>query len=451
MMGDSGKLRARYFREALRHLQAKDYQAALLGFDRVAEIDGPGGIDRKAEYSRAICLDALGEHDRAESVMDRLAPEGHVGFAAAHAWKARKLLAAAGRSPALTRDAESHLLLALQDAPDTIEVHDQLARFYLATGQSAKAIPHLERIVAARPDLLIALARAFQAQGNRFQARERAGEARAFYRKQAEANLDDFGARLRWVEAAVFLEDFPTAVSALEHDASLGRDPRYRRALSQVYAAWFDALERSPRSELAQRMELIEKGLDLDPSNEALITRFARLIRAGGEEAARARAALQTLVSGGGATGPVHFALGLDAWMDGRRAEACIHWEEAFRLDPRSPVLANNLACALAAGASPDLDRALGTINPVIALWPGDARFRETRGQILTKLERWREALPDLKAALVVYPDHAALHQALAETYTHLKASSMAAEHRKRADDLEATAGLRAPARGPVR
>ena len=136
----------------------------------------------------------------------------------------------------------------------------------------------------------------------------------------------------------------------------------------------------------------------------------------------------------GRATGPVLFALGLDAWLAGRRSEACLHWEEACRLDPGSPVFANNLACALAAGPDPDLTRALAIINPVIALRPDEPRFRETRGQILARLERWKEALPDLKAALVVYPDRSDLHRALAETYVHLNAPGMAAEHRKRAD-----------------
>jgi hypothetical protein len=58
--------------------------------------------------------------------------------------------------------------------------------------------------------------------------------------------LSDLGSRLRWVEAAVFLEDFPSAVSALRREASLGRDDRYLKALSQVYTAWADAVGREP-------------------------------------------------------------------------------------------------------------------------------------------------------------------------------------------------------------
>jgi predicted Zn-dependent protease len=184
---------------------------------------------------------------------------------------------------------------------------------------------------------------------------------------------------------------------------------------------------------------MLEKGLALDPGNADLLQRFSRLIRAGGDEGDRARAALRELAARGRATGPVHFALGLDAWEHGRPAEACLHWQEACRLDPSSLVVANNLACALAAGPDPDLTRALAAINPVVALRPDEPRFRETRGQILAKLGRWREALIDLKAALTVYPDSPDLHWALAQTYAHLDAPAMAAEHRKRADTPRAT------------
>jgi tetratricopeptide (TPR) repeat protein len=436
---EPGGIRARYYREASLFLESRNHRAALLGFERVAALDGPNGVDRRVEYDLAVCLNALGQDTRAKTLMDRLAPDDGAGFAPAHAWKAARLLAGANRSPAAIRDAESHLLHALQDAPNTIEAHNNLGEFYLATGWPERAIPYLEKLVVARPELLLTLARVLQARGDRFPARERAAVARKLFQKRAEDNPSDFGSRLRWVEAAVFLEDFPSAVSALEPEAGLRRDDGYARALSQVYTAWADAVGREPGSDLTRRVALLQQGLDLDPSNEALIGRFARLIRAGGEEGARAGEALRALVASGRATGPVLFALGLEAWLAGRRSEACLHWGEASRLDPGSPVIANNLACALAAGPDPDLTRALAIINPVIALRPDEPRFRETRGQILARLERWQEALPDLKAALAVYPDRADLHRALAETYVHLNAPSMAAEHRRRADATPGT------------
>jgi tetratricopeptide (TPR) repeat protein len=197
--------------------------------------------------------------------------------------------------------------------------------------------------------------------------------------------------------------------------------------------AWSDALGARTPVNLTGRVALLEKGLEHDPANVDLLVRFSNIIRGGGAGADRARAALQTLLARGGATGPVRFALGLDAWEQGRAAEARLHWEEACRLSPHMPAFANNLAWILATGPDPDPARALETINPVIERWPNDLRFRDTRGQILARMQRWKEALPDLELALRVYPDSGELHKALAETYDHLDAPGMAAEHRKRA------------------
>jgi predicted Zn-dependent protease len=106
-------------------------------------------------------------------------------------------------------------------------------------------------------------------------------------------------------------------------------------------------------------------------------------------------------------------------------------------------MFANNLAWLLAAGEKPDLPRALTIINQVLERWPGEPLYRETRGEILVKLQRWKDALPDLQGATVVKPDDAKLHKMLAETYEHLDAPGLAAEHRRRA-----MAGTRAP--GPA-
>ncbi len=160
-----------------------------------------------------------------------------------------------------------------------------------------------------------------------------------------------------------------------------------------------------------------------------LLGRFSDLIRTGGVQGARARAALQTLVVRGVATGPVRYALRLDDWEHGRGAEARLHWEEACRLSPQMPAFVNNLAWILSTGRNPDLPRALDAITEVIARWPGELRFRGTRGHILARMRRWKEALADLEMALIVYPNDPDLHRTLAETYDRLYAPRMAAEH----------------------
>ncbi len=444
VMTDQAQLRARYAHEALGHFQARDYQAALIGFERVARWDGPR-TDREVRYNHGICLEALDDSDHAAALIEPLAPEDRPGYAPAHVWKATRLWSDVRHSPDEIRAGEKHLLFALRDAPDSVAVNTLLGQFYMALGQTRKAIPFLEKAVRERPELLLPLARANRSQGNKTLAQHRAKEARRIYRERAEANLYDHESRLLWADAAVFLEDFSGAADALRLDALLKTDPRFPRALARIYLAWSDAVARTDPSDLAQRLALLERGLACEHADIALLGRFSELIRTGGPEGGRARQALLDLVTRGRASGPVRYALGLDAWENGRPAEARLHWEEACRLMPETPAFVNNLAWILAQGPEADLPRALDTINPVLKRWPGDPHLRATRGEILAKLERWKEALPDLEAALTAEADNPALHRMLAETYEHLGAPAMAAEHSRRA-----AAARSRPASGPA-
>ena len=62
---------------------------------------------------------------------------------------------------------------------------------------------------------------------------------------------------------------------------------------------------------------------------------------------------------------------------------------------------------------------------------PEEFRFRETRGQILVALGRWRDAVDDLEFALNGMPDAAPVHMALATAYERLGESELARVHRE--------------------
>jgi predicted Zn-dependent protease len=98
-------------------------------------------------------------------------------------------------------------------------------------------------------------------------------------------------------------------------------------------------------------------------------------------------------------------------------------------------VVANNLAWVIAHGPKPDLPRALALSNLALERNPNEPNFRGTHGHILVRLGKWKEALPDLEAALVKDPKNATLHLDLAETYDRLGVPGVAAEHRRLAQE----------------
>jgi predicted Zn-dependent protease len=96
--------------------------------------------------------------------------------------------------------------------------------------------------------------------------------------------------------------------------------------------------------------------------------------------------------------------------------------------------VANNLAWVLARDDPPDLERALKLADLALERQPDARRFHGTRGDVLARLGRWREALPELEEGLADAPDNPDLHAALAVAYDHLDDAAMAARHRSLAE-----------------
>jgi predicted Zn-dependent protease len=201
--------------------------------------------------------------------------------------------------------------------------------------------------------------------------------------------------------------------------------------LAATYLVWLDFISRDPKVSLEDQLTLVERGLYYDPANVALLNRLLGYIKVGGVGAEKARAALRSLLAKGKAPASAHFALGVDAWANGKENEARIHWERAYQLNSQAPAVANNLAWLLAHSKTPDLPRALKMIQLVVERFPGEVVYRETRGQILAKMRKWKEAVADLEVVLTKYPANPDLHRALADAYRHLGEAAMAAEHER--------------------
>jgi Flp pilus assembly protein TadD len=132
----------------------------------------------------------------------------------------------------------------------------------------------------------------------------------------------------------------------------------------------------------------------------------------------------------------LHMVLGADAQDRDQKAEALLHFEQAHALAPERPDIANNLACSLMLAEPPDLSRALKLINEVLEKHSRNPHYRESRGQILARMQRWKEALVDMEYALPAMSRNRDLHRTLADIYTHLQVPRLAAEHRQLAELL---------------
>jgi tetratricopeptide (TPR) repeat protein len=423
---DPRSVAAEYARMGSLALEARDYPRARVCYERLAQDAGAGA---ETCYGLARALEGLGHRGRAARLRARAAPADQPGFAPAHLDEARGLLSRQPTRPEDVVAAERHLRLALAASPPAgAEANALLGQIYAATGRPHQAVPHLVAAAPGLPEMRITLARAYRALDRDDDARREAGLAYREFHLRLTADPDDLAARLRCAEAGALLDDHASAAAVLEEGLARTGDPRLRSSLASILAAWSDAAARRGRP--GDRLALLGRGLRVDPTSRPLLERLGQVLRDGGPEAASAREALRDLLARGQATSAAHFTLGVDAWMRGDAAAARAHLEEADRLEPGSPLVANNLAWVLARADPPDLGRALKLADLALERQPDARRFRGTRGDVLARLGRWRDALPELEAGLADAPDDPDLHRALADTYDHLGDADMAARHR---------------------
>jgi len=427
-------VRLSYLREGERRVTAEsDFAGARPCFARALSLDAE---NEAALYGLALCLESTGDSGDAVDLMARLAPADRPGYFPAHVWQAQQLLQAAEPTAADLRLAEAHLQLALKLQPREASAHALLAQLYWESARYDEAEPHLVSAVPAAPALHLRLAELHAARQDWGKAASEADQAVPFFRDRCHSAPQEVAARVLWAEAETLAGRHADAVRILRAELGSADQPVYLQALGRVYASWAAAVERNGKADPAQRLELVEEGLKYDAGNNDLLSALTpERTRPG--EAARTRAILLRLISDGRAPAAANLILGMDAWRSGDFAAARVHWETALTLAPQLNLAANNLAWLLAHEEPRDLTRALALIDAVLERAPLDPRFRGTRGTILAQLGRWREALPELIAALPASRDSAAHHRLLSETYLQLGLSELAQEHQNRAAMLD--------------
>ncbi len=290
------------------------------------------------------------------------------------------------------------------------------------------------KAIPAKPGLRLLLANAYAAKGDKEQTAKHAKELLSSYLTKAEAVEADETAILVCGQAYLLLDDYAGAVGVLRKGLNFKASQNVRAALIGVYVAWTKAIEKASPSDPAARLRLIQEGLRLAPNDVRLLQPLLDLTKQKGAEADEPRSLMERMVVEGPPSATVDLLLGMDAWQRGQPAEARVLLEQAFRLDPGASLVANNLAWMLAQATPPDLTRALALSDAAIKQLPDNPHFRDTRGQILLKLERWEDALTELKLAQRGMPKDPNVHTGLATAYDKLGLSELAGLHRKQAE-----------------
>lgn len=427
-----------YLGRARLAVERKEFKQAELFFDRAVKIDG-----EKSEvlFEISNMAFAMGDEPRGRLLLNRIAPLKSSGYAPAHILQAKLFLANATNFDQLSL-AETHLIHATSGRARYPVADGLLGQLYLKTNEPDKAVASLTRACDTNKEYLLMLARAYALAGDRQRAELLGQKAVDYYHGLSEASPTDIQFRLNWAEATTFLLRFEEAIRILQRGLALQADEvRIRKAMGEVYIAWFDELRKTSPDDHESQFSVMAAGIHANPGEAEFLQRAMMVIERDDPLAENARAIMRQMISSGKGAALAHLILGSDAIEQKDLQRAVKHLEMAVQLDPTMAVAANNLAWTLAFSDPPQLDRALALIDAVANHWPDFGPYRDTRGQILAKMERWEDALKDLQAALPQLSKERQLHETLAVVYEKLGLPEMAIEHRRLAENLPSAAG----------
>ena len=417
--------------------EREDFGAAELTLNRKL---GQTPDDTELLFRLAITKDALGEEDKAISLMQQLAKVGRSEKAARWLLSNKYINA---KEPLKLNDDEADdyadlLKLIYKESPKDLVIKNLYANYLVATKDYAKAIPLLDDLARVQPMRGFQAALIARSMGNTATANRLANRTLGAVEKLLKEDPSNPTLALAVAQNQLFLEQHDDAVQTLNRAIARAKKDEDKRNLSismgDAIVAWISHLENSGAASTMDRVQILkmlQSALQYAPNNPRVLTLVADQVLATMDEDSEEMSVLRRALVSGASPGIAHFIRGTAALMknDMKRAETSL--ELAAKELPRSGAILNNLAVVISMKDDNNLERALQISESAIKMSPGATpHFYETRGQILFRMERYTDAIPDLEKALKVTSLAPDAHKSLAICYDKIGESDIANMHR---------------------
>ena len=317
-----------------------------------------------------------------------------------------------------------------------------LAEIALSAGDEARAEAVLRRIAPENVSARLRLARLLRNQHHDEAADAEAQLGLHDCLEALQNAPDNLMLRLQAADAAELLRDYDQAIDLLRELAASGRHPRLAESVAMLHLAQWEAkYGASSQHQQADDIQLLLRAFEWAPWNASVVRRLWSIAR---EQTSAGEAAddfLNAQLAARDVPAIGHLVLGSAAAQTGDFTTAREHLELAYRHAPQLLSVANNLAWTLAHCDPPDLPRALGLVDDLLAR-EKNVDVLHTRGHIYLKQERWRDAIGDLERVLPFRPRDASLHRALALAFGKLNLPKLAVRHAQQAEELAPDTGV---------
>ena len=355
---------------------------------------------------------------------------------------------------------------AVENSPDSVGARVLLGELLLASGDNARAIEALAPAAEMQPELRLDLARLKSKNGSSEEAARLLESLIAEAREKLAETPDDVSANSRLAKALLVAGRMSEVMAQLARFAkapeisTIPEPPELAALYGQACVAEFDQLtgyEGDPRSaslresspgqadsvDANQLLGLLNKAYACAATSNQAIDRLSRLSLSTHPAASDAEEMLRQLRLEGTHGATVLNLLGMHALMMDRCDKAKVWLEQAnLQTRGRDPMILNNLATAIVRGGGDSNDRALQLANETLTMLPDHPDALSTRGEVYIAMERWPDAIADLTQSLQHRAQSAELHRLLEKAYRGIQDTQMAADHGKRAEELEAAAAL---------
>lgn len=432
---------------ARRAMNEGDYEGARIYYNRVVSTDRK--VDPTDDFHWAEIVAWSGDLSAASKIIDELAPDRATGYPNAHRWKAiqlsRKLGTidrSEGGSELLEQTLEQlrhHLTRSGRENP--LQLCDLWSVFYFASGQDEEGLKKVVESADYDPNRWLAAAIASERQGNRLQRDRCYQAAERHFAGQVDADPLNFRSRIALAKVLVDTDRVAEASALLAEGLKLADRAELRRTASELRLFQMSKVEGPMDEGFAEFNRLLAEAIELDPSNPQAYGRLLTVYQEAqsAEQRTQLRERLERQVAKGDSIAFAHFSLGSIYWLDGDLKNSIWHTEKALEINPDLLDVANNVAWLVSQQEDADLERALSLVDSAIEKRPDVVNYRDTRGVILMKMERWEDALVELETILPRIEGEARkeLHERLAKVYAELGKSSLARMHEEEATGWE--------------
>ena len=443
-----GRLLNNYEVAAEQAIKLEEYDSAMIYLEKLIDLDSNKD---KYRYQMATVYYAKGDGQQGERTLNNIAPTEKAGYPQAHLILAKNALVRAQKADAEDREQElviarTHLDHAIMREPQNVQALHQAAVLASRTDRMKDAAGYMRSASMYNPDLLLDAALLQRAIGQEKDARLMSRQ----YIDYLNRSLEDKPLR-RWygiARAHFFLEQYPETVAAVEKSIKATENAEERKRLlvflAEAHSKWASSIRnfRDNPAQFAERLRHLERALQIYPRSTTASSLLAEMAFVDSDHADQLNSLLRNALVNGKASATVHMLLGTSAIKAGKIDSALVHLRQAQKLAPNTVEVLNNLAWLNADKEQPDLPLAEELIESAMAIASDNYHIRHTRGTIMMKAGKMKEALADLEFALPSMSDNAKIHDQLSEVYAKLGELELSVQHDAVAKRLREKEGL---------